>query len=271
MLLSFCGKMPSEFARQPRSLNEVERWKATEFRQFLLYTGMVVLKQFLSKDMYSHFLTLCVGISILLETDNETRQEYLNYARELLVYFVRRSKELYTEKFIVYNVHSLIHLADDCEHFDCSLNDISAFPFENHLHFVKKLVKNAKNPIVQVGKRLEEKRMTNQGDVKLKPTFSVITTKERNNSFLLKNGSYAFVKAKLNDKKTLVCQVLQPDQTYSYFTEPCDSKLLNIVFVKKQQRMKRKHVSVQELFKKLVRLPLENGCVLIPMLHTVEH
>ena len=81
MLLSFCGKMPSEFARQPRSLNEVERWKATEFRQFLLYTGMVVLKQFLSKDMYSHFLTLCVGISILLETDNETRQEYLNYAR----------------------------------------------------------------------------------------------------------------------------------------------------------------------------------------------
>ncbi len=45
------GKMPSEFARQPRGLEDLDRWKATEFRQFLLYTGPVVLKNVISRKI----------------------------------------------------------------------------------------------------------------------------------------------------------------------------------------------------------------------------
>ena len=43
-LLSFKGKLPSKFARQPWSLNELDWWKATELRSFLLYTGPIALK-----------------------------------------------------------------------------------------------------------------------------------------------------------------------------------------------------------------------------------
>lgn len=92
--------MPSEFARQPRSLEELERWKATEFRQFLLYTGPVVLRKIVSKKKYEHFLTLTVGISILLDSNENKRNSYREYARELLEYFVRESKNIYSEIFV---------------------------------------------------------------------------------------------------------------------------------------------------------------------------
>ena len=43
-LVSFYGKMPSEFALQPYALSDLKRWKAAEFRHFLTYTGVIVLK-----------------------------------------------------------------------------------------------------------------------------------------------------------------------------------------------------------------------------------
>ena len=50
LLISLNGHMPNEFSCQPRSLKDFDRWEATEFHQFLLYSGPVVLRNILSDD-----------------------------------------------------------------------------------------------------------------------------------------------------------------------------------------------------------------------------
>lgn len=57
-LVDMCSYIPKEFVRKPRSLNELNHWKAAEFRQFLLYTGIIVLKDYVHEDLYYEFLVL---------------------------------------------------------------------------------------------------------------------------------------------------------------------------------------------------------------------
>ncbi|XP_060577087.1 uncharacterized protein LOC132734366 isoform X2 [Ruditapes philippinarum] len=268
-LLSFSGKMPSEFARQPRTLTELERWKATEFRQFLLYTGPVVLRKIISKQMYEHFLSLTVAISILLNSEDEKRAAYLNYADNLLKYFVDKSKDIYSENFVVYNIHGLKHLCDDARNLNCSLNEISAFPYENYLQSIKHMVKNSKNPIVQVTKRIAEREFSKCEDLKVASTYTTVSTKPRNRCFMLLNETFVFIREK-RDNGRFVCDLLRQRDCENFFTTPCESKLINVVFVKKRTRMTRRLVEKEELGRKAVCLPFDDGYVLVPMLHGVE-
>lgn len=54
---------PSEFSR--RCIFEIKRWKATEYRGFLLYCGVILLRDVLPKDRYNLFLLLHSAIIIL--------------------------------------------------------------------------------------------------------------------------------------------------------------------------------------------------------------
>jgi len=153
-LVEFRQYIPSEFARRPRSLVELDRWKATEYRQFLLYTGPVILKRVLPEELYQHFMCLSVSVSILLSSNSHWRTSLLNYASKLIHYFVFNCERLYGKNFVVYNIHSLLHVADDVRYFDASLNDISAFRYENYLQTLKRLIRGASNPLIQVSKRL---------------------------------------------------------------------------------------------------------------------
>ena len=85
-ILSIKCHMPKEFARKGRPLSEIDRWKATEFRTFLLYTGPLVLKRNISDPLYNNFMLLCVGISILC---SKQCRDLCDFAGQLLRLFVQ--------------------------------------------------------------------------------------------------------------------------------------------------------------------------------------
>ena len=107
LTVSLHGKLPPDISRQPHSLSELDRWKATEFRQFLLYTGPLVLKAVLYGDMYKHFLLLHTSVSILLTSNGEFKRHYLSYARDLLTCFVENAAQFMVKPlwFIIFTVY----------------------------------------------------------------------------------------------------------------------------------------------------------------------
>jgi len=65
-LLAIQSCIPSDFVRKTRLVQEVSRWKATELRLFILYVGPIVLKNIISSDAYTNFMSLHVAMLILL-------------------------------------------------------------------------------------------------------------------------------------------------------------------------------------------------------------
>ena len=269
-LKSLTGCMPSEFARQPRGLVELERWKATELRQFILYTGPIVLKNVLPKEKYIHFLTLSVSLSIMLDSDNEKRNAYLPYAKDLIDDFVNRSSQLYGPTFCVYNVHSLTHIHEDVTAHGCSLNDISAFPFENYLRLLKRQVRNSNNPIAQVVKRMKECNGIQFHRKRIQDHAMYISIKPKDRCFLLNDESYAIIQ-EIRPGRMLLCDVIKQSCAVSFFKEPCDSKLINIAYLPSlRHKAERKLLHRKELYRKTACLPYKDGFVVLPLLHGIE-
>ena len=64
------------------------RWKATEFRQFLLYTEPVVLRGVLTNQMYTNFYFLSTVMAILL--DECDRRTICHTQNSFWIFFVRK-------------------------------------------------------------------------------------------------------------------------------------------------------------------------------------
>lgn len=279
--------LPREFVRKGRTLNEIDRWKATEFRTFLLYTGPVILKERLSDVLYKNFLMLFVGITIL--SSATFCSQYCDYADELLKLFVGHFEEAYGKEMIVYNVHALTHLASHCKLYG-AVDKFSAFPFENFLQSIKKLVRKPHLPLEQVIRRVAEKmiikKQKNEGKIYCKKKHNsgpipdginacsqyeqlhmnneTLSIKRPDNVVQI-NGEICIIRNIViyDNTRHIICQKFRKKQPF--FKYPLDSSKLNILSVcDLQQRILQ--FSPEDITAKIVLLPLNDRYIAIPML-----
>nr|XP_045589303.1 uncharacterized protein LOC123751251 [Procambarus clarkii]XP_045614279.1 uncharacterized protein LOC123768065 [Procambarus clarkii] len=263
-LVSIKDFVPNIFARKPRGLEEIDRWKATEYRQFLLYTGKLVLKGILPQEMYDHFLTLSVGISFLVSPTCMSLK-YGKYAHDLLLNFVSRCGDLYGKDFLVYNVHSLIHLTADAEEHG-TLDSCSAFPFENYLHQLKKMVRSSKNPIVQITKRIKEAE--NTMIYKTSPD-NKISHKFPNNVYSLPGYNCCEVLRTVHSRRSeenyFIVRVY-PFQS-PIFTSPCDSRIFGAFNVNPRKDFLKKVYRINTSTRGMLIKKTESTYIFLSILH----
>ena len=89
---TICGFLPNDFQRQIRDLTHYEMYKATEFRQFILYVGPVVLQGRIPKNDYDLFVHLHFAIYCLC---SDKSSELLSIAKYCIREYLKQYERLY--------------------------------------------------------------------------------------------------------------------------------------------------------------------------------
>lgn len=282
---------PSEIHRAIRTLNAISHWKGTEFRTFLLYVGIVVLKNHLSQCEYKMFLNLFCAVTIC---SSKAYQRYLPVARNLFINFIENHIEIHSESSITMNIHNTSHVVDDVENFG-PLDTISAYEFENSLHHLKLRLKQCNKPLQQIARRLSELADSSiKTAIKLTNIFPKINHQfnfENNLAFKeieFKQGAMISSKNKDGKDKWFLTHdniivefhfIVKENGNYkirgsplkntqNFFQNPFDSKHLNI-YMSDGELSEFSHFELTAIKAKMFCVPYENMWVFLPLLHTL--
>lgn len=288
--LKYC---PNDFNRKRPDFSKAHFYKSTELRRMCIYDGIFVFCGPLDSNIYKHYLLLHTAMYILA-SPVLVRTMY-NYANECLRTFIVHSGAIYGEKFIVYNVHCISHLAEECaEHGE--IDSFSAFPFENRLKSIKESLRSFRKPLEQIAKRdLEKDRVRS---VRLSYDENNIILSQRHNDStetmpgiqykkIIVNGVTFQLGQQNSCLKTLdgsvmiITNILQRNdnsmcimghkyrQSEDYYDYPLPSSVLGISKVNRLSIIKNV-IELAEIQAKcwLIHLPHSQSCLSISLLHT---
>jgi len=152
---------PSYFSRSPRHFAEIKNFKATEFRQILLYTGPIIFRNRLhgvhTQILLHLFVISRMLIRFNLEWHPDKRKKRLSFVKGRLKWLIQTisTDTMYGKEFCTYNLHSLYHLPQDCAKFG-SLDNFSCFYFESFLYRVKNCIHGGYLPAQQLVNKYSE-------------------------------------------------------------------------------------------------------------------
>lgn len=101
---------PEYINRKPRSVQERGFYKASEYRNLLLYFLPYALRGLLDESKVKHFQLLSAATYILLQS--ELNENEINQAGEMFTTFADRFEEMYGKETVTMNVHILRHYAE---------------------------------------------------------------------------------------------------------------------------------------------------------------
>ena len=279
--------IPSEFARKPRTLVDIDKWKATELRQFLLYTGIIILQSTIPPIWYNHFLSFSVAIRIMANPQICTNETFLAYAHSLLLYFVSNYSTIYGEQYLSHNVHNLLHIVNDVKNFGC-LDNFSCFKYENNMQKIKKKLHQCGKPLEEVSNRMFEELQqpiiqypivnypvvvyTNKGKISYfqYENFKIAIT-ENDKCALLNDNSVVFILDIIEEEGILFFRAKRFLNPKSFFTVPCASEKLGIFVISSTTASEIIMVSLNAIKQKCLILKNQNqiDCyITMPLLHT---
>lgn len=279
--------IPTDFARHPRSFEELSNFKATEFRLFDSYLGVLVTKKFFSQQLHDHFLLYFCAMRLLSMKD--TPSDKIELAQDLLGEFVQQFQGYYGVHSLTHNVHMLLHLAQYVELYG-NLPSITAFRFENFMQQIKSFLTKKKHQILQqLHNRLAEQEVLAKKNVnvqitekfKLKKNLlgcgfayrtcsfddqTVISANGRDDCVLI-GGTPAKVLgfAEINGTKGAIVQEfsnLQP-----LFVKPINSSEIGL-WITSNINDEIIFVELNSGLIKAIKIPFESAYIIITMLHT---
>jgi len=259
-LKSYRVHIPQEFARKCRGMNELKHWKATELRLFLIYVGPVALRKILDQRRYEHFLCYHTAIYIL-SLDLGDKKEWINFAQCLIDKFVTQIPILYYKELLVYNMHSLTHLCADVK-VHGSLDNFSAFEFENYMQTLKRMLRSKSCHLSQVVRRVGEAEA-----LRLKETVSknqkLISVSKPNNCYVDNDGRIIVLEKQLTETVFVANRFRTKCNMESY---PCESHKLGIHVVSDLTETDSFEICKSQISKKCLLLPLsEKKYFCVPM------
>ena len=152
----------------------------------MLYSSMTLL---LSPDLNSHRVAV---------------------ARRIIYRFVENFVVVYGIVLLTYKLHSLIHIADDCDFYQAPLDAFSCFPFESFLGQIKRGLRRRRLPVAQLKARQSESANNQNTEDSYIPisnrhnvysNFNSLKTGSRTDAFcIIGNGVVVKVRIFLNTK-----------------------------------------------------------------------
>ncbi|XP_049293914.1 uncharacterized protein LOC125769291 [Anopheles funestus] len=145
-------QLPSEVHRRMRHLKHIAFWKGSEYRTFLYYASVVVMKDYMDCKTYSHFQLYFCGVTIF---SSSAHQHLWPLAAVFLRKFVKEFGTIYGRIYMTSNIHNLQHVSGEVA-LHGPLDGFSAYPFENHLQLIKGWVRSGTKCAQQVAARSDE-------------------------------------------------------------------------------------------------------------------